>query len=90
MLEKLQSRHVIQLVGQCEDVILTEYHPTGTLGDLIESENYEQFNLIDRIKLALRYVEIVSYLHDSPGKIEFGSMKNATKHKGATVGFCKG
>ena len=68
MLEKLQSRHVIQLVGQCEDVILTEYHPTGTLGDLIESEDYEKFNLIDRIKLALRYVEIVSYLHDSPGK----------------------
>ena len=67
MLEQLQSKNVVQLVGQCDDAILTEYHPTGTLGDLIESEEYERFNLIDRIKLALRYVEIVSYLHDSPG-----------------------
>lgn len=66
MLEQLQSKNVVQLVGQCDDAILTEYHPTGTLGDLIESEEYERFNLIDRIKLALRYVEIVSYLHDSP------------------------
>lgn len=69
MLEQLQSKHVVQLVGQCEDAILTEYHPTGTLGDLIESEEYERFNLIDRIKLAMRYVEIVSYLHDSPGTL---------------------
>ena len=68
MLAQLQSKHVVQLVGQCEDAILTEYHPSGTLGDLIESEDYERFGLLDRIKLALRYVEIVSYLHDSPGK----------------------
>jgi len=66
MLAQLQSKHVVQLVGQCEDAILTEYHPSGTLGDLIESEDYERFGLLDRIKLALRYVEIVSYLHDSP------------------------
>lgn len=66
MLEQLQSKHVVQLIGKCGDAILTEYHPNGTLGDLIESEYYEQFGLLDRIKLAIRYVEIVSYLHDSP------------------------
>jgi glycoprotein-mannosyl O6-kinase len=68
MMKSLQSPHVVQLVGICGDSIMTEYHPNGTLGDLIESDRYEtDFTLLDRIKLAIRYVEILSYLHNSPG-----------------------
>ena len=67
MMKSLQSPHVVQLVGICGDAIMTEYHPNGTLGDLIESETYQNFTLLDRIKLAIRYVEILSYLHNSPG-----------------------
>ena len=66
-MKSLQSPHVVQLVGICGDAIMTEYHPNGTLGDLIESETYQNFTLLDRIKLAIRYVEILSYLHNSPG-----------------------
>lgn len=67
MLQDLQSRHVVQLVGFCDDGVLTEYHPTGTLGDFIENDDrYLQLALPERMMLAIRYVEILTFLHDSP------------------------
>ena len=55
------------MVGFCDNAVLTEYHPTGTLGDFIENDpRYEKMSLLDRIKLAHRYVEILEFLHDSP------------------------
>lgn len=47
--------------------MLTEYHPTGTLGDFIENDDrYLQLALPERMMLAIRYVEILTFLHDSP------------------------
>lgn len=66
MLQSLQSRHVVQLVGICGDAVMTEFHQNGTLGDLIESDKYDQYTLLERIRLAIRYVEILTYLHNSP------------------------
>ena len=55
------------MVGFYDNAVLTEYHPTGTLGDFIENDpRYEKMSLLDRIKLAHRYVEILEFLHDSP------------------------
>ncbi|CAG5089195.1 Oidioi.mRNA.OKI2018_I69.PAR.g12121.t1.cds [Oikopleura dioica] len=67
MLKKLQSRHVVKYVGQCEDAILTEFHEQGTLGDFVESSAvYKDLNLRERFELAHRYLEILAFLHDSP------------------------
>jgi len=67
MLKKLQSKHVVKLVGQCEDAVLTEFHEQGTLGDFVESSAvYKAMNLRERFKLAHRYLEILGFLHDSP------------------------
>lgn len=67
MLQSLQSRHVVQLIGFCDNAVLTEYHSTGTLGDfIVGDERYKQMNLVARMALAKRYVEIISFLHQSP------------------------
>ncbi|KAG9480445.1 protein O-mannose kinase [Eleutherodactylus coqui] len=72
MLQSLQSRHVVTLVGYCEESksILTEYHPLGSLQNLDNIFNlpkYKNFNTWqNRLGLAIDYVSIIRYLHNSP------------------------
>ncbi|XP_069832809.1 protein O-mannose kinase [Dendropsophus ebraccatus] len=72
MLQSLQSRHVVTLVGYCEDSnsIVTEYHPLGSLKNLDNTFNlpqYINFNTWqNRLGLAIDYVSIIRYLHNSP------------------------
>lgn len=72
MLRSLQSRHVVTLVGYCEESysIITEYHPLGSLKNLDDTFNlpkYKNFNTWqNRLGLAIDYVSILRYLHNSP------------------------
>ncbi|KAG8454410.1 hypothetical protein GDO86_000871 [Hymenochirus boettgeri] len=72
MLQALQSKNLVILVGHCEETytILTEYHPLGSLKNLEETFNfpkYQGFNTWqNRLKLAIDYVSVISYLHNSP------------------------
>lgn len=72
MLRSLQSRHVVTLVGYCEDSgsVVTEYHPLGSLQHLDDTFNlpkYKTFNTWqNRLALAVDYVSVLRYLHNSP------------------------
>ena len=58
---------MVQLVGYCDSAVLTEYHPSGTLGDFIENDaRFHKMSLPERVNLAHRYVEILEFLHSSP------------------------
>jgi len=65
---------VVQLVGYCDDAVLTEYHESGTLGDFIQNdEKYEKMDLFDRMKMVIRYVDILQFLHNSPAGTRTGT-----------------
>ncbi|XP_007522804.1 protein O-mannose kinase [Erinaceus europaeus] len=72
MLKSLQSKHVVTLLGYCEEdnTILTEYHPLGSLSNLEETLNLSKYQHVNtwqhRLQLAMDYVGILSYLHQSP------------------------
>ncbi|XP_036911392.1 protein O-mannose kinase [Sturnira hondurensis] len=72
MLKSLQSKHVVTLLGFCEDdnTILTEYHPLGSLSRLEETLNLSRYQHVNtwqqRLRLAMDYVGIINYLHHSP------------------------
>ncbi|XP_047627709.1 protein O-mannose kinase [Phacochoerus africanus] len=72
MLKSLQSKHVVTLLGFCEDdsTILTEYHPLGSLSNLEEALSLPRYQSINtwqhRLQLALDYVGIINFLHNSP------------------------
>jgi glycoprotein-mannosyl O6-kinase len=72
MLKSLQSKHVVMLLGYCEDdnTILTEYHPLGSLSNLEETLNLLKYQNVNtwqhRLQLAMGYVGIINYLHHSP------------------------
>lgn len=72
MLKSLQSKHVVTLLGYCEDdnTILTEYHPLGSLSSLEETLNLSKYRDVNtwqrRLQLATDYVGIINYLHHSP------------------------
>ncbi|XP_037382079.1 protein O-mannose kinase [Talpa occidentalis] len=72
MLKSLQSKHVVTLVGYCEEdnTILTEYHPLGSLSNLEETLNLSKYQNVNtwqhRLQLAMDYVGIIDYLHHSP------------------------
>ncbi|KAM9330028.1 protein O-mannose kinase-like [Gastrophryne carolinensis] len=72
MLQSLQSRHVVTLVGYCEEhvSILTEYHPLGSLRNLDITFNLPKYQKLNtwqnRLELAIDYVSIIRYLHNSP------------------------
>lgn len=72
MLQSLQSRHIVTLVGYCVDhhSILTEYHPLGSLKNLDATFSllrYQHLNTWqNRLELAMDYVSIIAYLHSSP------------------------
>ncbi|XP_047713596.1 protein O-mannose kinase isoform X1 [Prionailurus viverrinus] len=72
MLKTLQSKHVVTLLGYCEEdnTILTEYHPLGSLSNLEETLNLSKYHSVNtwqhRLQLAMNYVAIIHYLHHSP------------------------
>ncbi|XP_066091379.1 protein O-mannose kinase [Saccopteryx bilineata] len=72
MLKSLQSKHVVMLLGFCEEdnTILTEYHPLGSLSNLEETLNLSKYQPVNtwqqRLQLAMDYVGIINYLHHSP------------------------
>ncbi|XP_048186305.1 protein O-mannose kinase isoform X2 [Perognathus longimembris pacificus] len=72
MLKSLQSKHIVTLLGYCEDdnSILTEYHPLGSLRNLEETLNLSKYQNVNtwqhRLQLAIEYVSIINYLHHSP------------------------
>ncbi|XP_066236539.1 protein O-mannose kinase [Saccopteryx leptura] len=72
MLKSLQSKHVVMLLGFCEEdnTILTEYHPLGSLSNLEETLNLSKYQTVNtwqqRLRLAMDYVGIINYLHHSP------------------------
>ncbi|XP_004707624.1 protein O-mannose kinase [Echinops telfairi] len=72
MLKSLQSPHVVTLLGYCEEdnTILTEYHPLGSLSNLEETLNLSKYQHVNtwqrRLQLAMDYVGIINYLHNSP------------------------
>ncbi|KAM9193971.1 protein O-mannose kinase isoform 1-T1 [Dugong dugon] len=72
MLKSLQGKHVVTLLGYCEDdnTILTEYHPLGSLSNLEATLNLSKYQHVNtwqnRLQLAMDYVGIINYLHNSP------------------------
>ncbi|XP_060103729.1 protein O-mannose kinase [Heteronotia binoei] len=72
MLKSLQSKHVVKLLGFCEEdfLILTEYHPFGSLKNLNQILNLPKYKDSNtwhhRFMLAIDYVSILCYLHNSP------------------------
>ncbi|XP_036105979.1 protein O-mannose kinase [Molossus molossus] len=72
MLKSLQGKHVVTLLGFCEEdnTILTEYHPLGSLSNLEETFNLSKYQNVNtwqqRLQLAMDYVGIINYLHHSP------------------------
>uniref|UniRef100_A0A8C5LPS6 Protein O-mannose kinase n=2 Tax=Leptobrachium leishanense TaxID=445787 RepID=A0A8C5LPS6_9ANUR len=72
MLKTLQSRHVVTLLGYCDEdhTILTEYHPFGSLRDLDKTfalPKYQSLNTWQtRFRLAIDYVSVINYLQSSP------------------------
>lgn len=72
MLEALQGPWVVQLVGYCleDNILVTEHHPLGSLINLesvLAQEQHQQHNTWQvRLRLAMDYVSILHYLHNSP------------------------
>lgn len=72
MLQALQGPHVVQLVGFCleDHTLVTENHPHGSLLNLdgvLAQEQHRQHNTWQtRLRLAIDYVSILHYLHNSP------------------------
>ncbi|NXP54690.1 SG196 kinase, partial [Heliornis fulica] len=72
MLKALQSKHVVRLLGYCEEqfTILTEYHPLGSLRALNETLHIPKYKGMNtwhrRLMLAIDYVSVIHYLHSSP------------------------
>ncbi|XP_019389719.1 PREDICTED: protein O-mannose kinase isoform X1 [Crocodylus porosus] len=72
MLKALQSKHVVKLLGYCKEqyTILTEYHPLGSLKSLNKTLDLPKYKGLNtwhhRFILAIDYVRILHYLHNSP------------------------
>lgn len=72
MLQALQSPHVVQMVGFCleDHVMVTEHHPLGSLLNLdsvLAQEHHQKHNTWQvRLRLAMDYVSVLHYLHNSP------------------------
>uniref|UniRef100_A0A8C4PYI3 Protein O-mannose kinase n=1 Tax=Eptatretus burgeri TaxID=7764 RepID=A0A8C4PYI3_EPTBU len=70
MLRGLQSEAVVQLVGFCtqDDLLLTEFHPLGTLANVervLESWGHGKDSRT-RLAIATSYVSVLAFLHASP------------------------
>ncbi|CAH1785093.1 unnamed protein product [Owenia fusiformis] len=72
MLKKLSpSPFIVQFLGSCSDVYVTEFHRHGSLSNLedlfISNEIFRKYDTRKyRFRTAIRYVEILDYLHNSP------------------------
>lgn len=72
MLQALQGSLVVQLVGFCleDHSIVTQHHPHGSLLNLenvLAQRQRQQHNAWQiRLRLAIEYVTILHYLHNSP------------------------
>nr|XP_057916267.1 protein O-mannose kinase isoform X2 [Doryrhamphus excisus] len=72
MLKALQGPWVVQLVGFCleDHTLVTEYHPLGSLLNLnlvLAQEHQKHRNTWKtRLMLAIDYVSVLHYLHNSP------------------------
>ncbi|XP_029025599.1 protein O-mannose kinase isoform X2 [Betta splendens] len=72
MLQALQAPHVVQLVGFCleDHLLVTEHHPLGSLlnleGVLAKEQHQKHDTWQVRLRLAIDYVSILHYLHNSP------------------------
>lgn len=72
MLEALQGPLVVQLLGSCieDNSLVTEHHPLGSLLNLqgvLQQEPHQKHNTwLTRMRLAIDYVSILDYLHNSP------------------------
>ncbi|XP_029900866.1 protein O-mannose kinase [Myripristis murdjan] len=72
MLQALQGPQVVQLVGFCPEdhSLVTEYHPLGSLLNLdnvLAQDRHRQHDTWQvRLRLAVDYVSILHYLHNSP------------------------
>lgn len=72
MVQALQGPRVVQLVGFCleDHALVTEYHPLGSLLNLdvvLAQEQQQHHNTWQiRLMLAMDYVSILYYLHNSP------------------------
>ncbi|KAK2818767.1 hypothetical protein Q5P01_024328 [Channa striata] len=72
MLQTLQAPQVVQLVGFCleDQVLVTEHHPLGSLLNLdsvLAQEQHQKHNTWQvRLRLAMDYISILHYLHNSP------------------------
>lgn len=70
MLQAPKNKHVITLLGYCENdnIILTEYHPSGSLGNLEAMLNLSKYCSLwqYRLQLALGNVPILDFLYPSP------------------------
>uniref|UniRef100_H3C7T0 Protein O-mannose kinase n=1 Tax=Tetraodon nigroviridis TaxID=99883 RepID=H3C7T0_TETNG len=71
MLQALQGPLVVQLVGFCleDNTLVTEFHPLGLLNleAVLAQERYRRRNTWQaRLRLALDYVSVLHFLHNSP------------------------
>lgn len=72
MLQALQGPLVVQLVGFCHEdhTLVTEYHPLGSLLNLnavlAQDQQKHRNTWQTRLLLAIDYVSILHYLHNSP------------------------
>ncbi|UYV78588.1 POMK [Cordylochernes scorpioides] len=63
MLQKLSpSPYVVQLVGFCGDILVTEFHPWGSARDV----HRHQPTLPMKLQLCLSYIQVLAFLHNSP------------------------
>ena len=65
------SPHIIQLVGVCNNTMVTEYHPFKSIDNLhMIRHMYPQTLTLDwRLNMCVDYVEILHYLHTHPDGI---------------------
>ena len=71
MLTGLQpSVHVTQVLGQCKDSFVTEYHRLGTAANIHQVLSKKTFKSYDTLKtrfgLCLHYSAVLAFLHNSP------------------------
>ncbi|KAJ1087428.1 hypothetical protein NDU88_000600 [Pleurodeles waltl] len=72
MLKSLQGEYVVTLIGYCEEdfTVVTEYHPMGALRNLDKTLGHVKYQMQNtwqnRLGLAIDYVSILNYLHNSP------------------------
>lgn len=66
LLQAPQSKHVVTLLDYCENnIVLTEYYPLGSLGNLEVPLNLSKYCSL-WLQLALGTVDFLDFVHPSP------------------------